>query len=121
MSQPAQGIRRLANEAEMPQRGSIDTSQPFSVTEINKGAFEDCGIRLLITTERDTCAAQYCRENTPNYTYPNADDWLWNWLKFPPGQVPGLSLPKDGFRSSFSPQRAKKLPLFMIAGAKKNQ
>lgn len=48
---------------------------PDSVTEIGIYAFADCD-QLTITVSRDSYAAQYCRENNLNYTYPDANDWL---------------------------------------------
>ena len=48
---------------------------PDSVTEIGKDAFSGCRA-LTITVSRGSYAAQYCKENELNYTYPDADDWL---------------------------------------------
>ena len=48
---------------------------PDSVTEIGEEAFAYCD-QLIITVSRDSYAAQYCKENNLNYTYPDANNWL---------------------------------------------
>lgn len=48
---------------------------PESVTSIGVDAFFDCS-KLTITAQQDSYAAQYCKENNLNYTYPGANDWL---------------------------------------------
>lgn len=48
---------------------------PDSVTEIGEEAFTYCD-QLTITVSRDSYAAQYCKENNLNYTYPDANNWL---------------------------------------------
>ena len=50
---------------------------PESVTSIGDDAFSDCA-NLAFTVPRDSYAAQYCKENNLNYTYPDALDWLNN-------------------------------------------
>ena len=49
---------------------------PDSVTSIGEDAFSNCAETLTITVGRDSYAAQYCRENGLQYTYPDALDWL---------------------------------------------
>ena len=48
---------------------------PDSVTSIGDSAFSDCE-SLTATVSRDSYAAQYCKDNNINYTYPDANDWL---------------------------------------------
>ena len=50
-----------------------DVTIPDSVTTIGDGAFEST---TIITVPRDSYAAQWCKENGLNYTYPDALDWL---------------------------------------------
>ena len=52
-------------------------SIPDSVTSIGNSAFSRCR-KLTLTVPRDSYAAQYCRENGLDYTYPDANDWLLN-------------------------------------------
>lgn len=51
---------------------------PASVTSIGAKVFSNCSPDLLITVPRDSYAAQYCKDNNLNYTYPDANDWLLN-------------------------------------------
>ena len=60
---------------------------PDSVTYIGKEAFGHIVSRencldflpyLTLTVPRDSYAAQYCKDNGLNYTYPDANDWLFN-------------------------------------------
>ena len=48
---------------------------PEGLTSIEDGAFRGCN-SLTITVNRDSYAAEYCKENGLNYTYPDANDWL---------------------------------------------
>lgn len=48
---------------------------PDSVTEIGEDAFKECS-NLRLTVDRDSCAAQYAKENSIPFTYPDANDWL---------------------------------------------
>lgn len=48
---------------------------PDSITDIGKDAFSDCD-NLNIIVSRNSYAADYCKENNLNYTYPDANDWL---------------------------------------------
>ena len=48
---------------------------PNGVTNIGKNAFTECPM-LTISVPRDSYAAQYCKENKLNYTYPDVNDWL---------------------------------------------
>ena len=57
--------------------GLKSVTLPGSVTAIGIDAFSDCP-NLILTVPRDSCAAEYCRENGLNYTYPDANDWLNN-------------------------------------------
>ena len=52
-------------------------SIPDSVTAIGDGAFSRCS-SLTLTVGRDSYAAQYCKENNLNYTYPDSLGWLNN-------------------------------------------
>jgi len=47
------------------------------VTSIGENAFSDCE-NLTLTVPRDSYAAQYCKDNNLNYTYPDSLDWLNN-------------------------------------------
>lgn len=51
---------------------------PASVTTIEEGAFVGCGEALTLTVERESYAAQYCKENGLRYFYPDSFDWLNN-------------------------------------------
>lgn len=48
---------------------------PGSLTYIGTDAFLSCP-NLTLTVERDSHAAEYCKENKFNYTYPDSNDWL---------------------------------------------
>ncbi len=48
---------------------------PDRVTNIGKVAFQRCD-NLTITVPRNSYAAQYCKENNLNYTYPDVNEWL---------------------------------------------
>ena len=55
---------------------------PAGVTEIGLTAFFNMNYKpntdILIIVDRDSYAAQYCKELGLNYTYPDALDWLSN-------------------------------------------
>ena len=55
---------------------------PAGVTEIGPTAFFNMNYKpntdILIIVDRDSYAAQYCKEIGLNYTYPDALDWLNN-------------------------------------------
>ena len=51
---------------------------PDSLASIGYSAFYNCSPSLVITVPRDSYAAQYCKDNNLNYTYPDANDWLNN-------------------------------------------
>ena len=46
---------------------------PDSVTSIGDNAFDGCP-NLTVTVGRNSYAAQYCKDNGPAYTYPDALD-----------------------------------------------
>ena len=48
---------------------------PKGITYIGEGAFSWCDATITVT--RDTYAAQYCKDNGLNYTYPDIDNWLY--------------------------------------------
>lgn len=50
---------------------------PDSVSFIGLDAFNTYG-KLTLTVTRDSYAAEYCKENQLNYTYPDVLDWLNN-------------------------------------------
>ena len=50
---------------------------PDSVTYIGWDAFFDCPL-LTLTVNRDSYAAQYCKDNGIAYQYADANDWLLN-------------------------------------------
>ncbi len=52
-------------------------SIPDSVIDIGDSVFMVCP-NLTLTVSRDSYAAQYCKENGLNYTYPDSLDWLNN-------------------------------------------
>ena len=52
-------------------------SIPDSVTSIGDDAFSDCP-NLTLAVNRGSYAAQYCKDNDLNYTYPDSLDWLNN-------------------------------------------
>lgn len=49
---------------------------PDSVTNIAGNAFQNCSKVLTFTVSRNSWAAEWCKENGLNYTYPDALDWL---------------------------------------------
>ena len=51
---------------------------PASVTSIGSYAFSHCGEQLVITVDKGSCAADYCKENGLTYQYTDALDWLKN-------------------------------------------
>ncbi len=51
---------------------------PESVTFIGADAFADCSFQLVVTVTRGSYAATYCQNNNINYTYPDANNWLFN-------------------------------------------
>ena len=53
----------------------ISVTIPDNVTFISDSSFYGCH-NLTITVRRDSYAAQYCKENGLNYTYPDSLDWL---------------------------------------------
>lgn len=50
---------------------------PDSVKDIGRHAFSN-NPNLTIQVQKDSYAAQYCKENNLNYTYPDSLDWLNN-------------------------------------------
>ena len=50
---------------------------PASVTEIGQSIIYSCE-NCIITVEEGSYAAQYCKENKLDYTYPDSLDWLNN-------------------------------------------
>ena len=58
--------------------GLKELTIPNSVTSIGAKAFAKCSIKLMITVDPDSYAANYCVENQLPFTYPNANDWLFN-------------------------------------------
>ena len=54
-----------------------DLAIPEGVAKIGLGTFDGCE-KLTVTVIRDSYAAQYCKENGVQYTYPDALDWLNN-------------------------------------------
>ena len=54
-----------------------DILDEHPVTSIGDEAFSGCS-SLTLTVSRDNCAAQYCKENGLDYTYPDSLDWLNN-------------------------------------------
>ena len=49
---------------------------PEGLTSIGKGAFSLCPEDMQFTVVRDSWAAQWCKENGKNYTFPDSLDWL---------------------------------------------
>ena len=49
---------------------------PASVTYIHEDAFSVFNVIVSIQVERDSYAAQWCRENRMPYHYPDSDAWL---------------------------------------------
>ena len=56
--------------------GLTSVTIPASVTGIGSYAFSRCGEQLVITVEKGSCAAEYCKENGLAYQYTDALDWL---------------------------------------------
>ena len=52
-------------------------SIPNSVTSIGDYAFGDCS-NLTLTVPRNSYALEYAKTNNIPYTYPDANDWLYN-------------------------------------------
>ena len=50
---------------------------PEGLTSIGDDSFSGCN-NMTITVNRDSFAAEYCKEKGLNYTYPDANDWLNN-------------------------------------------
>lgn len=50
---------------------------PASIEDIGGSAFPSI-FGCTFTVERDSYAAQWCKDNKYNYTYPDANDWLNN-------------------------------------------
>ena len=48
---------------------------PKGITYIGENAFTYSDVTITVT--RDTYAAQYCKDNGLNYTYPDIDNWLY--------------------------------------------
>lgn len=51
---------------------------PNSVTAIGDKAFSNCRSLTSIHVERNSYAAQYCKDNGLPYAYPDVNDWLLN-------------------------------------------
>lgn len=52
-------------------------SIPDSVIFIGEDAFAECP-DLILTVPRNSYAAEYAQANNIPYTYPDANDWLYN-------------------------------------------
>ena len=48
---------------------------PANVSSMGRDVFTGCK-EITVTVERDSYAAEYCKENSLTYTYPDANDWL---------------------------------------------
>lgn len=69
------GIKSIDDIAFADCDNLISIKIPDSVTYIGFDPFYECN-NLIITVPRNSYAAQYCKENNLNYTYPDANDWL---------------------------------------------
>ena len=50
---------------------------PEGLTSIGESAFEYCPDDFTLIVSRDSYARQYVIDNSPSYTYPDANDWLY--------------------------------------------
>ena len=70
-------VTNIGNSAFLWCESLTSVTIPESVTYIGFDAFKGCD-KLTLTVIRDSYAAQYCKENNLNYTYPDSLDWLNN-------------------------------------------
>ena len=70
-----QGILLIGNHAFSLCSNLTNVTIPKSVVSIGADAFNKCQ-NIMLTVTRDSYAAQYCKENNLNYTYPDSLDWL---------------------------------------------
>ena len=70
-----EGLTSIGNWAFSSCDSLSSITLPDSLTSIGIGAFFDCA-SLTIIANRESYAAEYCKENDFNYTYTDANDWL---------------------------------------------
>ena len=70
-------VSSIANNAFSSCESLLSVSIPASVTFIGKDAFKNCP-NLTLTVPRNSYAAEYAQANNIPYTYPDANDWLYN-------------------------------------------
>ncbi|MDY2656375.1 MAG: leucine-rich repeat protein [Candidatus Limiplasma sp.] len=69
-------VTTIGNAAFWECKSLTDITIPDSVTTIGDSAFYGCN-SLILTVGRDSYAKQYAVENGIQYTYPDANNWLY--------------------------------------------
>ena len=69
------GVTGIGNGAFYRCYNLVSVTIPDSVKSIGENAFSSCSV-LNVTVERNSYAAQYCKENGIPYDYPDSNDWL---------------------------------------------
>ena len=70
-----EGVTSVGNDAFSHCESLSSITLPDSLTSIGDNVFYGCDY-ITITVNRGSYAAEYCKENGLNYTYPDVNDWL---------------------------------------------